>query len=97
MKRILITIALLANLALPLFSQAIQTGTGSVQAQASPTPTKHRHYYKNKDGQRVPSPERSNAVPAGATAPCKDGSYSFSKHHSGTCNHHGGVARWLAY
>lgn len=34
-------------------------------------------------------------APAGATARCRDGSYSFSKHHSGTCSHHGGVAAWL--
>ncbi len=38
---------------------------------------------------------RVAAPPAGATALCKDGTYSFSQHHSGTCSHHGGVARWL--
>jgi len=26
--------------------------------------------------------------PAGATAQCRDGSYSYSQHHSGTCSHH---------
>jgi hypothetical protein len=31
----------------------------------------------------------------GATAKCKDGSYSHSKTHSGTCSKHGGVATWL--
>jgi hypothetical protein len=29
------------------------------------------------------------------TAICRDGTYSFSMHHRGTCSHHGGVARWL--
>jgi hypothetical protein len=29
-----------------------------------------------------------------ATAKCKDGTLSYSKHHSGTCSHHGGVAEW---
>ena len=29
------------------------------------------------------------------TARCRDGSYSFSQHRSGTCSHHGGVAQWL--
>lgn len=29
------------------------------------------------------------------TAKCKDGTMSHSKHHSGTCSHHGGVAQWL--
>ena len=32
---------------------------------------------------------------AGATARCKDGTYSYSKHRQGTCSHHGGVAEWL--
>ena len=35
------------------------------------------------------------AAPPGATARCRDGSYSYSQHHSGTCSHHGGVAVWL--
>jgi len=33
--------------------------------------------------------------PPGATAQCRDGTYSFSRHHSGTCSYHGGVAVWL--
>jgi hypothetical protein len=33
--------------------------------------------------------------PPGATAQCRDGSFSYSLHHSGTCSHHGGVAVWL--
>jgi hypothetical protein len=37
----------------------------------------------------------SNSPAGAATAKCKDGSMSFSKHHSGTCSHHGGVAQWL--
>lgn len=41
------------------------------------------------------SPIQSSSVPAGATAICKDGSYSFSASRSGTCSHHGGVAEWL--
>jgi len=31
----------------------------------------------------------------GATAKCKDGTFSHSKHHSGSCSHHGGVAEFL--
>jgi hypothetical protein len=37
----------------------------------------------------------AEAAPPGATALCRDGTYSFSKHHSGTCSHHRGVKRWL--
>ncbi|HYM00974.1 MAG TPA: DUF3761 domain-containing protein, partial [Blastocatellia bacterium] len=43
----------------------------------------------------VHSPVHSSHVPAGATAQCSDGTFSFSQHHQGTCSHHGGVARWL--
>ncbi|MFE0194143.1 DUF3761 domain-containing protein [Streptomyces sp. NPDC058989] len=38
----------------------------------------------------------SQQAPAGATAQCNDGSYSYSAHRRGTCSHHGGVAVWLA-
>jgi hypothetical protein len=34
-------------------------------------------------------------MPAGATAQCKDGTWSMSKTHSGSCSHHGGVAKFL--
>ncbi len=34
-------------------------------------------------------------APAGATAKCRDGTWSMSKTHSGSCSHHGGVASWL--
>lgn len=54
------------------------------------------HHYTNSDGQQVHSPAYSNGgVPDGATAQCADGTYSFSQHRSGTCSHHGGVAKWL--
>jgi Protein of unknown function (DUF3761) len=32
--------------------------------------------------------------PAGASALCKDGSFSYSQSRSGTCSQHGGVAVW---
>jgi hypothetical protein len=37
----------------------------------------------------------ATAAPPGATALCRDGTYSYSKHRSGTCSGHGGVKRWL--
>ena len=43
----------------------------------------------------TPPASSSGGVPAGATALCRDGTYSFSQHRSGTCSHHGGVAKWL--
>ena len=52
-------------------------------------------HYTNVDGYRVQSPTYYNSIPAGATALCRDGTYSFSRNRRGTCSHHGGVARWL--
>ena len=53
--------------------------------------------YANSKGNRVRSPTRTadNQPPAGATAQCRDGTYSFSQSRRGTCSHHGGVASWL--
>lgn len=51
-----------------------------------------RGYYKNVSGHCVHSP---STTPAGATAKCRDGTYSYSEHASGTCSHHGGVAVWI--
>ena len=52
-----------------------------------------RHYI-NSYGNRVQSPTYYDSRPAGATALCRDASYSFSQSRRGTCSHHGGVARW---
>ena len=41
-----------------------------------------------------PSTTADGVAPAGATAKCADGAYSFSRHHSGTCSSHGGVAQF---
>jgi hypothetical protein len=61
----------------------------------APDTTTSGRSYTNVDGERVPSPVRSRSVPAGASARCGDGTYSFSRHRQGTCSHHGGVAEWL--
>jgi hypothetical protein len=54
-------------------------------------------YYTNSRGETVHSPAYSldGSVPDGATAVCRDGSYSFSRSRRGTCSHHGGVDYWL--
>ena len=52
-------------------------------------------YYTNSKGQKVQSPTYYNSPPPGATALCRDGTYSFSQSRRGTCSHLGGVAKWL--
>jgi len=43
----------------------------------------------------LPALARGSSAPVGATARCRDGSYSYATHHRGACSHHGGVAAWL--
>ncbi|WP_354015490.1 DUF3761 domain-containing protein [Dyella japonica] len=71
-----------------------QTSTQSAKPDA--TLVEHGGY-TNHDGVAIHRPAHtvSGSAPAGASAQCRDGSYSFSTHHSGTCSHHGGVAQWL--
>lgn len=60
---------------------------GSAEARTS--------YYYNSSRLRVHTPVYKQVAPAGASAQCRDGSYSFSQHRRGTCSYHGGVGRWL--
>jgi hypothetical protein len=72
-------------------------------AAVAPAPDSPTHYsgscdadyYRNSNGNCVHRPEQAPARPAGATAQCADGAYSFSQHRQGTCSGHGGVAQWL--
>jgi len=52
-------------------------------------------FYTNTKGEKTQSPTHYNSQPSGATAICKDGTYSFSRSRRGTCSGHGGVSRWL--
>jgi len=51
--------------------------------------------YTNTRGNCVHRPIRSNRAPSGASARCRDGTFSFSQSRRGTCSHHGGVSQWL--
>jgi hypothetical protein len=48
----------------------------------------------NKRGPKKPA-KKPTGDASGATAECRDGTYSYSAHRRGTCSHHGGVKRWL--
>ena len=75
--------------------QSAQDKQAAGEARAKTSSTPKPRYYTNRAGQRVQSPTKASSVPAGATAQCRDGSYSFSQNHRGTCSHNGGVAKWL--
>jgi hypothetical protein len=76
-----------------------QSGTSaSTNARNSPatqTTCTDNGTYVNGHGQKVERPENCSSAPQGATAQCRDGTYSFSRTRRGTCSHHGRVAKWL--
>ena len=73
-----------------------QTQSGQQAGSTDQPQLSNDGHYTNSDGNKVHSPAYSRSgVPAGATARCSDGTYSFSQHRQGTCSHHGGVAKWL--
>lgn len=83
----------------PQASTPAQPVVGAQHATALPArpPQPTTPTYTNSSGQQVHRPEFAQAAPAGATAQCRDGSYSFSLHRRGTCSHHRGVATWLQW
>lgn len=100
-------IAFMASAAGGLTAQTpVQQGSSQLAAPAAVTASytsensanlSNDNTYVNTYGNTVHSPAYStdNSVPAGASAQCRDGTYSFSQSRRGTCSHHGGVARWL--
>jgi septum formation inhibitor MinC len=73
-------------------AQQAQQAAAQAKASQQRTITTSPKTYVNSAGNTVQSP---NNIPAGATARCRDGSYSHSQSRSGTCSSHGGVATWL--
>jgi hypothetical protein len=68
-----------------------------MQSPASAPRLVEKGRYVNRDGVLVHSPSHTDTgvPPAGASAQCADGGFSFSQHRRGTCSHHGGVIRWI--
>lgn len=71
---------IVVSLAFNLFTNSVLATTG---------------YYTNSNSDKISSPLKTTVAPKGASAKCKDGTYSFSKHRSGTCSGHKGVNKWL--
>ena len=72
-------------------------GSPGVAPASALTPTAHPAITSSSGdkGAAITSPSADAGAPAGATAKCKDGSFSESAHHSGSCSRHGGVAQFL--
>lgn len=97
MKKLLVALLVLSFGAFAGEKATMQAVSPQVQAETPKSDLQNDKHYLNSEGQLVQSPTktRSGKAPAGASAKCGDGTYSFSKHHRGTCSHHGGVASWL--
>jgi hypothetical protein len=93
-------VSILALATILLASLSAQTAQPSLTQPTQQQPQKQSKCtdngtYVNSKGDTVKRPENCTAAPQGATAQCRDGSYSFSQSRRGTCSHHGGVAKWL--
>jgi resuscitation-promoting factor RpfB len=94
-------VSLISIATILLASVSAQTPQPSSPSQPAPQQQKSQPKctdngtYTNSKGETVKRPENCSATPQGATAQCRDGSYSFSQSRRGTCSHHGGVAKWL--
>jgi resuscitation-promoting factor RpfB len=97
-RRLVSIVALTAVLFASLSAQTPQPGPtqpAQPQQQKSQPKCTDNGTYVNSKGETVKRPESCSAAPQGATAQCRDGSYSFSQSRRGTCSHHGGVSKWL--
>lgn len=88
MRKLVLAVALIANV-LPSVADARSRHHPSYSYFDS------QDYYTAASGDRVHRPVRASSAPAGPSAKCRDGSYSFSEIRRGTCSHHGGVGTWL--
>jgi len=89
----IVTLATVFFTSLP--AQGPQPSPTPPQPQKSQSKCEDTGTYMNSKGETTKRPENCSSAPQGATAQCRDGSYSFSQSRSGTCSHHGGVAKWL--
>jgi hypothetical protein len=79
-----------ADASAPAAAASAPAAAAPAAAAAAPAQAKSATASKS-----APTTTAGNTDPTGATAKCKDGTYSKSQHHSGTCSRHGGVAEWL--
>jgi hypothetical protein len=86
--------ALHRTLGISLAIAALAMGAAHARSHYDSAACDTASHYVNASGHCVHRPEYSSNAPAGWSAQCRDGSYSFSEHRRGTCSHHGGVARW---
>src|SRR5262249_35136753 len=77
-----------------LESRLVETGKG-VSAVEAKLNNVGQQVDQQKEQRAPQTVTKQETHPPGASAICRDGTFSFSQNRRGTCSHHGGVARWL--
>jgi|SRR5580692_11062143 len=95
LRRLVCVVTLATVFFTSLSAQVPQPSPTPPQPQKSQSKCEDTGTYMNSKGETTKRPENCSSAPQGATAQCRDGSYSFSQSRRGTCSHHGGVAKWL--
>lgn len=76
-------------------SVSVEQITASPTPHASPKATSYGLTSRPAQPAARSRQATQQSAPAGASAVCRDGTYSYSQNRRGTCSHHGGVAQWL--
>ncbi|HWN10025.1 MAG TPA: DUF3761 domain-containing protein [Pyrinomonadaceae bacterium] len=100
MKKLFIAFLFLSlSLITPLASTPLATRAAAAPSfvEAESTITSSAQRRRSRRSGRYRGPVRAAKAPIGASARCRDGTYSFSRNRRGTCSWHGGVAAWLSY
>ena len=63
----------------------------------APSKTMTKRMEGHMTAKHAAAKKTAKAGAAGATARCKDGTYSHAKTHRGACSGHGGVAEWMKH
>ena len=96
---LVLILSILSQAAAPQGQSSSQSHQSTAASDAKPKQTNancaNNGTYVNSKGETVKRPENCSSAPEGATAQCRDGTYSFSRSRRGTCSHHDGVAKWL--
>jgi hypothetical protein len=94
MKKLLLVFlfVLLSLVSVPSGTSRASTANSIEPLFSSSAPAQRKPYRRYRPYR---GPVRAKSAPVGATAQCRDGTYSFSRNRRDTCSWHGGVAAWL--
>src|SRR3954471_3281849 len=75
----------------PVTPYATPSETVPAARPSAPPPSSRPPVHRAASHRPAHRAPKAPAHPAGATAECRDGTFSYAAHHQGACSHHGGV------